>query len=71
MYREIRQGLVDMGEMFDLLEQPAEIIDREDATELNVTGGHIAMKNITFGYDEKRPIIQDVSLEIHSERKLQ
>ncbi len=65
VYREIRQGLVDMSEMFDLLEQPAELVDSQHARELNLKGGHISIKNITFGYDEKRPILQDVSLEIN------
>ena len=65
VYREIRQGLVDMSEMFDLLEQPAELVDAKSATELKLKGGHISIKNIAFGYDEKRPIIKDVSLEIN------
>ena len=65
VYREIRQGLVDMSEMFDLLEQPAELVDAKSATELKLKGGHISIKNIAFGYDEKRPVIKDVSLEIN------
>ena len=65
VYREIRQGLVDMSEMFDLLEQPAELVDSQHASELKLKGGHISIKNVTFGYDEKRPILQDISLEIN------
>jgi len=65
VYREIRQGLVDMSEMFDLLEQPAELVDAKSATELKLKGGHISIKNIAFGYDKKRLIIKDVSLEIN------
>ena len=65
VYREIRQGLVDMSEMFDLLEQPAELVDAKSATKLKLKGGNISIKNIAFGYDEKRPIIKDVSLEIN------
>ena len=65
VYREIRQGLVDMSEMFDLLEQPAELVDAKSAKKLKLKGGNISIKNIAFGYDEKRPIIKDVSLEIN------
>ncbi|KAF0114781.1 MAG: ATP-binding cassette subfamily B bacterial, partial [Rhodobacteraceae bacterium] len=46
VYREIRQALVDMGEMFGLLGQPAEIIDAPDAKPLLVTSGEITFDNV-------------------------
>ena len=62
VYREIRQALVDMSEMFDLLEQPAEISDMKDAEHLNVCNGKIEFKNITFGYEKDRVILRDFNL---------
>lgn len=64
VYREIRQALIDMGDMFDLLEQPAEVKDKPDATALTVKGGAISLKDVAFGYDPDRPILKTVSLDV-------
>ncbi|OWY14006.1 metal ABC transporter permease [Thioclava sp. F34-6] len=64
VYREIRQALVDMGEMFDLLQQPAEIQDKEGADVLKVKGGHISFDRVEFAYDPTRPILKGISFDV-------
>ncbi len=64
VYREIRQALVDMAEMFDLLDQPPDVRDAEDAASLNVTTGRIQFDSVQFGYDPARPILKGIDLDI-------
>ncbi len=64
VYREIRQALIDMGGMFDLLEQPAEVKDKPGASALKVTGGRVTLHDVHFGYDAARPILKGVDLDV-------
>ncbi len=64
VYREIRQALVDMGEMFTLLEQPADVQDRATAQPLEVTGGEVRFDDVRFSYDPARPILKGVSFRV-------
>jgi len=64
VYREIRQALVDMAEMFGLLEQPAEVQDRPGAPALRVGGGEVVFDGVTFGYDPERVILRGISLRV-------
>ncbi len=64
VYREIRQALVDMGEMFGLLDQPPDVRERADARPLAVAGAHVRLEDVRFGYDPDNPILRGVTLDV-------
>jgi len=64
VYREIRQGLADIEQMFDLLSVEEEIVDAPDAKQLDVSDGVIRFDNVDFSYDQERPILKGLDFEV-------
>ena len=64
VYREIRQALVDMSEMFELLAQSPDVIDSRDAYDLRVTEGRVDFRNVSFGYEHNRIILKNFNLSV-------
>jgi ATP-binding cassette subfamily B protein len=64
IYREIKQGLIDIEAMFRLLARGPEIEDRPGAKPLTIGAGTLRFDHVRFHYDADRPILQDVSFEV-------
>lgn len=64
IYREIRQGLTDIEQMFDLLDEKQEVTDKPDAKTLQITTGAISFKDVHFAYDPERAILKGVSFDV-------
>ncbi len=64
VYRTIRQGVIDMDAMFQLLDTKAEIVDAPNAQSIDVQHGEIKFENIDFSFDKDRQIIKDISFTI-------
>ena len=70
VYRQIRQGLIDMEHMFRLLDTNTEIADKPGAPPLTVARGRVRFEHVDFAYEPRRQILHDVSFDIAPGRTL-
>ena len=70
IYREIKQGIIDIEIMFSILGREAEIKDRPGAPPLKVTDGVIRFDNVSFSYEPARPILKGLSFEVPAGRTI-
>ena len=69
IYREIRQSLIDMENMFNLLNEKNTVVD-SGKKELNKSNVEITFKNISFGYRPDRKIIKNISFHLAKGKSL-
>ncbi|HID83323.1 MAG TPA: ABC transporter ATP-binding protein/permease [Chromatiales bacterium] len=70
IYRALRYALVDMDQVFSLLEKKAEIKDSENAKPLILKKGVVEFENINFSYQPERPILRNISFRVDSGKKV-
>ncbi|TDR94374.1 ABCB family ABC transporter ATP-binding protein/permease [Enterovirga rhinocerotis] len=64
IYREIKQSLIDIDDMFRILERNPEIEDRPGAPDLAVKAGEVRFEDVHFAYTPARPILKGVSFTV-------
>ncbi|KAJ7072460.1 hypothetical protein C8F01DRAFT_1216110 [Mycena amicta] len=64
MYRTINQTLVDTEKLLQLLNEPTEVEDRDNATTLVVDGGEIEFDNVSFSYDNRTTALNGISFKV-------
>lgn len=70
VYREMKGSMANIEQMFSLLNTDAKVKDSENAKELNVDCGEIEFRNVSFSYNEERPIIKNINFKIQSKQKV-
>jgi ATP-binding cassette subfamily B protein len=64
VYRTIRQGAIDMGAMFDLIDTPSEVVDAPGAQPLLVAQGAVRFEGVVFGYDKGMTILKGIDIDV-------
>jgi ATP-binding cassette, subfamily B, heavy metal transporter len=64
VYRELKQGLVDLETLFGLLEENPEIQDKSGAKPLAVRDGEIRFERVSFAYEAERQILHELSFTV-------
>jgi ATP-binding cassette subfamily B protein len=64
VYREIKQAIIDIEKMFNVLSRNPEIKDMPGARPLVVTSGNVRFEDVRFSYDPERPILKGLSFEV-------
>ena len=64
LYREIKQAMIDIDDMFRIIDRDPEIRDDPGAPGLAVSAGEVRFEDVHFAYNPNRPILRGVSFAV-------
>lgn len=70
VYREIKGSLANIEHIFDLMLKKPKVEDKDNANILTLSAAEITFQNVSFAYDEKRPIIKNISFTVKPGQKV-
>jgi len=70
VYREIKGSLTNIENMFELLSVKSNVIETNNAPDLELESAHIEFKNVSFAYKNKPQTINDLSFKIEAGKKV-
>jgi ATP-binding cassette, subfamily B, heavy metal transporter len=70
VYREIKGSMANIEKMFDLMATKPNVVDADNAADLQLSEGGIRFNNVSFAYTADRPILKNVSFTINPGQKV-
>lgn len=68
LYPNLQAGLAAVKRTFDLLDTKSQIIDRQDAANLDKITGHVHLDDVSFAYEPGKPALDHISLDVPAGR---
>lgn len=70
VYRELKSSMTNIERMFGLLDKSPQINDKPDAKPLVISDGAIEFDAVSFGYNDRLPILNDFSFKVLPKQKV-
>lgn len=66
VYNQLLMGMASSERIFEFLDEKPNVLEKMNAVKLNGIRGHIEFENVKFAYDDRRPALKAINLEIQA-----
>lgn len=67
---ELQNAIACAGRIYELIDEPAQIPDKEDALELTEAKGEVDFKDVCFSYSEERKLIENLNIAVKAGQRI-
>lgn len=67
---ELQNAIACAGRIYELIDEPAQIPDKEDAAVLESAKGEVDFKDVCFSYSEERKLIENLNIAVKAGQRI-